>query len=388
MSKQTPVLLFLALAGTVAYVAAVGPSMRGDVAHAECVGKIYGTPGCPLKRESTSCGDGRIDAGEECDNGAERNGEGNCSARCRFLACGDGVVSAELGEECEPTREEVYAIDPDTGELTTELRFYGVACGAGCRVPTCNDRGVCSGGCTREFKTACPASSSAASVRPAAPAIPLKAETPAAASSSPSAAQASASSAYVARCGNGAKDPGEQCDDGNLIDTDECTVTCKSPRCGDGAVQRGEECDDGNRIDGDGCTNRCTRPACGDGVRQATEQCDAGGGNSDIAPNACRQDCTTPRCGDGVVDAGEECDGGEACAPECVRLKPAALLLAKTSPGGKAAIVLSAMGVALVLAFLFRRFVHRAVGKVAGEDVARSIDDIPLDEIEMPWHKW
>ena len=63
-------------------------------------------------------------------------------------------------------------------------------------------------------------------------------------------------------------------------------------------------------------------------------------------------------------------------------------LLADTSGKGKAAIVLSLLGGVLVLAFLFRVVLHRFVKHVAGENVARSIDDIPLDEIEMPWHKW
>ncbi len=377
MSKHTPLLLVAAFASTVLYVGTVGPALRGDVAQSDCIGKVYGTPGCPLKHVSLSCGDGRVDPGEECDHGAERNGEGNCSASCQFLACGDGVVSSELGEECEPTREEVYAIDPETGELTTALQFYGVACGAGCRVPTCNDQGVCSGGCTREFKAACTdaptsaAASSAKTQKPAAQAVEDSDAAPA-----------------IARCGNGVRDPGEQCDDGNATDTDLCTIVCKFPRCGDGSVQRDEACDDGNRIDNDRCTNRCTEPACGDGVVQESEQCDAGGTNSDLAPNACRRNCTVARCGDNVVDNGEQCDGGDLCTADCTRLKSAATLLTDTTTGGKTAIVLSIIGSLLVLAFVFRAIVHRFVRKVAGEDVARSIDDIPLDEIEMPWHKW
>src|SRR5688572_5269904 len=35
--------------------------------------------------------------------------------------------------------------------------------------------------------------------------------------------------------------------------------------CGDGVKQLGEECDDGNQIDGDGCTSRCVRCGPGDG---------------------------------------------------------------------------------------------------------------------------
>jgi len=379
MHTQKTAVLLGAFVATMALVATVGQSYRAELTHAECVGKTYGTPGCPLKKASTSCGDGRVDAGEECDNGVVRNGSGNCSKQCLFLACGDGIVSADLGEECEPKRDEVYAIDPETGDLTTELRFMAATCGTTCAVPTCGDDGVCSGGCVRQAKPACGASSS---VRAAAPAsVP-------ASSAASSRAASSSLPAYVPRCGNGVKDAGEQCDDGNATDTDACTIGCKSARCGDGAVQSGETCDDGNKTDNDGCTNRCALPACGDGIVQKNEQCDTGGNNSDYLPNACRSNCAAPRCGDAVVDNGEECDGGDACTADCSRVKSIAGFLEDTPGAGKAAIALSVLGGALVLAFVFRAIVKRFVHKVAGEEAARSIDEIPLDEIEMPWHTW
>ena len=89
-------------------------------------------------------------------------------------------------------------------------------------------------------------------------------------------------------CGNGMRDPGEQCDCGtdpkklpdgckatNGIfygDGTGCTKTCsKEPgcldatgktqacttSCGDGNVDPGEACDDGNLLDGDGCSSAC-----------------------------------------------------------------------------------------------------------------------------------
>ncbi len=60
-------------------------------------------------------------------------------------------------------------------------------------------------------------------------------------------------------CGDGAKEGSEQCDDGNFIDTDDCTNSCKNPVCGDHAVWSGhEECDDQSSADGDGCSALCT----------------------------------------------------------------------------------------------------------------------------------
>jgi cysteine-rich repeat protein len=58
-------------------------------------------------------------------------------------------------------------------------------------------------------------------------------------------------------CGNGDGDPGEACDDGNLVDGDGCDVTCRPSGCPSGRVSGDEECDDGNAIDGDGCSAAC-----------------------------------------------------------------------------------------------------------------------------------
>jgi len=47
-------------------------------------------------------------------------------------------------------------------------------------------------------------------------------------------------------CGNGVLDAGEECDDGNLIDTDGCLSTCKLNVCGDSFLNLGvEECEQG-----------------------------------------------------------------------------------------------------------------------------------------------
>ena len=91
-------------------------------------------------------------------------------------------------------------------------------------------------------------------------------------------------------CGDGVRQAGEQCDDGNADDGDACTNRCKSAKCGDGAVQTGvEQCDDGNRFDDDGCKNDCTLPVCGDGtLASGAEQCDDG---NTAAGDGCGPDC-------------------------------------------------------------------------------------------------
>ncbi|KKL83812.1 hypothetical protein LCGC14_1970980, partial [marine sediment metagenome] len=69
-----------------------------------------------------------------------------------------------------------------------------------------------------------------------------------------------------ATCGNNLTQAGEQCDDGNLDQTDRCNNACQLTVCGDKIVQNPngqsvkEMCDDGNSIDTDACKNDCTLP--------------------------------------------------------------------------------------------------------------------------------
>jgi cysteine-rich repeat protein len=124
----------------------------------------------------------------------------------------------------------------------------------------------------------------------------------------------------TAVCGDGTVDPGEACDDGNLVNEDGCTSACTAPRCGDGFVQAGEECDDGNAIGFDACTNDCRLPRCGDGILQSGETCDDGNAE---AHDGCTNACSAARCGDGIVQSGvEACDDGntddtDRCRDDC-----------------------------------------------------------------------
>lgn len=122
-------------------------------------------------------------------------------------------------------------------------------------------------------------------------------------------------------CGDHSLDTGETCDDGNGIDADACTNTCRPAACGDGVLAdlAGEGCDDGNTTDGDGCDSTC-QARCGDGVPFGDEVCDDG--NTEDG-DGCRNDCTLPSCGDGELGVDEECDEGpenglfSACLPDC-----------------------------------------------------------------------
>ncbi|MFZ6186281.1 DUF4215 domain-containing protein, partial [Nannocystis pusilla] len=80
----------------------------------------------------------------------------------------------------------------------------------------------------------------------------------------------------LATCGDGFKQPGEECDAGmNNSNTGACTLACKNPVCGDTFVQpgKGEQCDDGNLSNNDACLNTCKSATCGDAiVYQGVEQ--------------------------------------------------------------------------------------------------------------------
>ncbi len=93
-----------------------------------------------------------------------------------------------------------------------------------------------------------------------------------------------------ATCGDGMLDPLEQCDDGNMSNTDACVDGCRTAICGDGFVQAMvEPCDDGNTIDTDACLTGCFVARCGDGVVQAgVEECDDG---NTMDGDACPANC-------------------------------------------------------------------------------------------------
>lgn len=134
----------------------------------------------------------------------------------------------------------------------------------------------------------------------------------------------STSDGAVPVCGDGITDPdlGEECDDGNLDDTDDCLTSCHGARCGDGKIQAGvETCDDGNQDDTDACPTTCQDAVCGDGFLHAgVESCDDG---NEVDTDACNNQCQAGLgCGNGNVDPGEECDDGnksnaDACTTQC-----------------------------------------------------------------------
>jgi cysteine-rich repeat protein len=127
----------------------------------------------------------------------------------------------------------------------------------------------------------------------------------------------------AATCGDGIRDTGEDCDDGNSSDNDSCTSLCRANVCGDGYLQTGaEQCDYGDPARGGRngaactseygltcavCTTSCRVEAqsggfCGNGRRDGREQCDFVG--ACVGGTSAGARCT--------IDAA--CEGGGRCA--------------------------------------------------------------------------
>jgi len=170
-------------------------------------------------------------------------------------------------------------------------------------------------------------------------------------------------------CGNGIKAANEECDDGNIIDGDGCSSSCKledkihyncdipdggltvcTPICGDGYRIGTETCDEGKNTPG--CIDcvvqygyLCDRSGhnceCvhGDGLICKEEECDDGNPNSKGCIEGKVADgyecfnktgpssrCIPLGCGNGYVNSGEECDDGntvdgDGCSSDC-RVEP------------------------------------------------------------------
>jgi cysteine-rich repeat protein len=260
-----------------------------------------------------TCGDGALDAGEDCDDMGE---SATCNADCTTAACGDSIVNATAGEEC------------DDGN-TTDGDGCSSLCGtepASCGDGTCDLAGT-------ETCTNCPADCAA---DPA---------------------------CVEVLCGDNVVAPGEECDGTDLAGQDcvtqgfdggtlGCSAGCTYDTngcfsCGDGTANGTEECD-GTDLGGSacsdlgffggalGCSATCTFDVtacndCGDGFVDPGEDCDGtdlggqtctdigfGGGTL-----ACAASCTFDTagcnpCGNNVADPGETCDGVDLAGQDCV----------------------------------------------------------------------
>ncbi len=320
-----------------------------------------------------NCGNGVVDANEECDLASANSDNGPCSTSCLLGACGDGLLllgeedcddgdeSATCNADCTPANCGDGMLNTAAGEGCDDGdNGPGKACRENCQPNVCGDNDIgpeeecdngtengdgqlCTAGCTVNIcgdgsvgpDEGCDDGNTVGS-------------------------DGCSANCELESCGDGVMDPGEECDDGKNGEPDDgCTDLCKGPACGDGFPQPStgeecddgadngnskgctstcglatcgdgfvwadnEECDDGNQTPGDSCTNECTLPTCGDAIVQPQmgEECDEGAANANNA--ACKADCSTQKCGDGFVGPGEACDDGntdpdDGCTDRCQR---------------------------------------------------------------------
>jgi cysteine-rich repeat protein len=133
-------------------------------------------------------------------------------------------------------------------------------------------------------------------------------------------------------CGNGVMNPGEACDDGNLLDCDGCDSNCTTG-CGNGITCAPEQCDDANTTPGDGCEPDCTltpAPCTGETCGNFTGTCNPSFPGQCFCfsgfagPGGCVDDfqCGTAQscpgglgCPAGKVCYVGTCCGGPTCGP-------------------------------------------------------------------------
>jgi cysteine-rich repeat protein len=234
-----------------------------------------------LGQPQSQCGNARIDDGEECDDGNQINSD-SCSNTCR--------LNPSSCTGAAPT-----CIQGTTSQCCSNQWSCTVTGSCNC---------YCSG-TTYVRGAGCPEFSPS-------PCEPIA----------------------VPRCGDGIVQAGEQCDDGNAVNTDGCSNVCRLPTCGDGILQAGEQCDDGNQVNTDSCTNACRTAVCGDGIRRPSEACDDG---NTAAGDGCSTRCSVEpgfrctgeglstcirTCGNSVINDGETCDdgntaSGDGCSAAC-----------------------------------------------------------------------
>ncbi len=196
------------------------------------------TPGKPCV-STVVCGDGRLTGGEKCDDRNTVSGDG-CSkdcltieagwtcglvgARCTAAACGDGLIRG--AESCDDGNTK--ANDGCTGCVLDGMSF-GTPPGGDQRVP---------------YGWVCP--------EPGKP-------------------------CHITLCGDGKTEGSEQCDPADAATSTNCSRFCNrepscpynagnggpcTTACGDGMLlpadkAAGQACDDGNTVDGDGCSKSC-----------------------------------------------------------------------------------------------------------------------------------
>jgi cysteine-rich repeat protein len=282
-------------------------------------------------KKGATCGDGQIESGEECDDGAANGTAGDgCNADCTF-ACANPSTDCPAPAPCMTascSADHVCETAPDATQEGMSCGLGMVCRGGACVITQCGngivepgeqcDFGIDNGvgtGCEQTCMYSCQDSTTCDDGNPC--------------NGAETCGPVTVSGQMGQKCSPGtAEANGTPCGTGMICINSACMMGV----CGDGFVTAPEECDDANTVNGDGCDNDCkyscvsTDPtrnctpadACaGQGTcNDTTHKCTAGtpltngtpcGTGNDYCKNSV---CTTPVCGNGVIEPGEVCDDG------------------------------------------------------------------------------
>jgi cysteine-rich repeat protein len=274
------------------------------------------------------CSNGKVDApGEECDDGNRVKGDG-CENDCKFSchadaecqsanACISPATCGPVTHKCTPLTPKAAGTACGTAQNCIFSNCLAPVCGDGVQaqgVEACDDGNRISGdGCESGCKLTCATATAAADCAGKTP--PCRTAT------------------CLGNLCSSAADTGKN-GTACLVGTGAAGTTCSAGRCGkcgDGVKDAGELCDDGNLVNGDGCEPNCAFSCsvdaeCNDNDScNGTETCVAGAGGKKCTPGASAADgtacgtgkiclkssCRPSFCGDGITDAAK----GEACDP-------------------------------------------------------------------------
>lgn len=258
---------------------------------------------CRSDCRTARCGDRVTDTGEQCDGGQD------CTFDCRLVLCGNSYV--EEGEECDP---------PQASVCTASCRR--IWCGNGIidENETCEPPGA--GGCNQACRFGVCGDHEVGTGEACDPPLPGFCD----------------STCHLVECGDGFVGEGEGCEPPG---TSTCDDECRSVGCGNGTRDGAEECEPPNQGT---CDGQCRVIACGNQRVDFDEECDppkngscdaecrsiicgnsrVDSGESCDPPLAgqCNNQCQTIRCGDGRLDSGEQCEpqasGDASCSAQCI----------------------------------------------------------------------
>jgi len=171
-----------------------------------CGGTNICKSGACVAPPPVTCGNGTLDTGEECDFGTGNGPGTGCEATCRF-SCSKTADTCSDGNLCNGVEScQTVTVSGKTGQKCAAGTNAAkcTACGTG----VCNGTGACASSTCGDT---CVDATKGEQCEPP----------------STTTCDATCKTIVAAVCGNGRREAGEQCDDGNTTNLDGCDSVCK-----------------------------------------------------------------------------------------------------------------------------------------------------------------